>query len=57
MTGHLLEDEKILKTTHIAIGANYDYDANALIHLDCLIKTPDMWVDNKQVMKNGKLLL
>jgi len=57
MTGYLLEDEKILRTTHIAIGANYDHDANALIHLDCLIKIPDMWVDNKQIMKNGKLLL
>ena len=57
MTGNLLEDEKIIKTIHLAIGNNYDNDANALIHQDCLIIEPDMWVDGKQVMKKGKLSL
>ena len=55
MTGNLLEDEKLLKTVHIAIGSNYDFDANALIHQDCLIKEPDMWVDGRQIMKKGVL--
>jgi leucyl aminopeptidase (aminopeptidase T) len=57
MTGNMLEDEKLYKTVHIAIGANYDYDANALIHQDCLIKDPDLWVDGKRIMKKGNLLL
>ncbi|HTX44484.1 MAG TPA: aminopeptidase [Methanocella sp.] len=57
MTGNLLEDEKVGKTVHFAIGANYDNDANALIHQDCLVLRPSMWVDNRQIMKEGKLLI
>ena len=57
MTGNLLEDEKLGKTVHFAIGANYDNDANALIHQDCLVLNPSMWVDNRQIMKDGKLLV
>lgn len=57
MTGNLLEDEKLGKTVHFAIGANYDNDANALIHQDCLVMNPSMWVDNKQIMKDGKILV
>jgi leucyl aminopeptidase (aminopeptidase T) len=40
MTGNLLEDEKLFKTCHFAIGQNYDEDAPALIHLDGLVKDP-----------------
>lgn len=57
MSGNLLEDEKVSKTVHFAIGSNYDYDANAMIHLDCLVMTPDMWVDGRQIMKKGVLKL
>ncbi len=56
MTGNLLEDEKVGKTVHFAIGSNYDYDAEAMIHQDCLVMRPSMWVDGKQIMKNGDLL-
>jgi leucyl aminopeptidase (aminopeptidase T) len=57
MTGNLLEDEKVGKTVHFAIGSNYDMDANAMIHQDCLVLRPSMWADNKQIMKDGKLLV
>lgn len=57
MTGNLLEDEKLGKTVHFAIGANYDNDANALIHQDCLVMNPSMWVDSKLIMKDGKILV
>ena len=57
MTGNLLEDEKVGKTVHFAIGANYDNDANAMIHQDCLVLRPSMWVDDRQIMKDGKLLV
>jgi aminopeptidase len=57
MTGNLLEDEKVGKTVHFAIGSNYDNDANAMIHQDCLVLRPSMWADNKQIMKDGKLLV
>lgn len=40
VTGNMLEDEKILGTCHFAIGANYDDDAEAFIHLDCLVQKP-----------------
>ncbi len=38
--GTMLEDEKVMGTVHFAIGANYDEDAPALIHLDGLVKDP-----------------
>ncbi|MFP4364655.1 MAG: aminopeptidase [Spirochaetia bacterium] len=38
--GNMLVDEKAYKTCHVAIGANYDKDAPALIHLDGLITEP-----------------
>lgn len=57
MTGTLLEDEKLGRTVHFAIGSNFDQDAEAMIHLDGLVMRPDMWVDGKQVMKNGDLML
>lgn len=57
MVCQLLEDEKVGKTVHFAIGTNYDNDANALIHQDCLVLRPSLWVDGKQIMKDGELLL
>lgn len=56
MCGNLMEDEKLLRTVHLAIGMDYDGLANAFIHLDCLVKDPSMWVDGKQVMKDGDIL-
>lgn len=38
--GNMLLDEKAYNTCHIAIGSNYDDDANSLIHLDCVCKNP-----------------
>ncbi|MCE5257286.1 MAG: aminopeptidase [Spirochaetaceae bacterium] len=40
--GNMLEDEKVYGTCHFAIGANYDDDAPALIHLDGLVRRPTM---------------
>jgi len=53
ITGNMLEDEKAYHTCHIAIGANYDGDANALIHLDGLVKEPSMTA----IMPNGEEVL
>ena len=38
--GNVLEDEKVFRTCHIAIGSNYDDDAPALIHYDGIINEP-----------------
>ena len=57
MTGNLLEDEKLLKTVHFAIGSNFDNDASAMIHLDGLVMNPDLWVDGKQILRNGDIII
>lgn len=57
MIGNMLEDEKVGRTVHFAIGMNYDNDANAFIHQDCLVKEPSVWVDDKQIMKDGVILV
>jgi leucyl aminopeptidase (aminopeptidase T) len=40
--GNMLGDEKAYRTIHIAVGSNYDEDAKALIHCDCLVKEPTL---------------
>lgn len=59
VTGNMLEDEKILGTCHIAIGSNYDDDAEAFIHLDCIVKSPTITAlsrsgREKVIMRKGK---
>jgi aminopeptidase len=61
IVGNMLEDEKVFKTCHIAIGSNYDEDAKALIHLDGLVLNPTIEVRDARgrptlVMKKGHLL-
>ncbi|MEM3397202.1 MAG: aminopeptidase [Thermoplasmata archaeon] len=59
ISGNMLEDEKVYGTCHLAIGANYDEDAPALNHYDCLIKKPTICLLRKgewiPIMKNGVL--
>lgn len=62
IVGNMLEDEKVYSTCHLAIGSNYDEDARAMIHLDCLVKSPtiELLYQNKArrtVMDGGKLTL
>ncbi len=57
ISGNLIEDEKVVGTAHFAIGYNYDNDAEAFIHQDCLVMRPSIWVDGKQIMRDGKILL
>ncbi len=61
VTGKMLEDEKIAGTCHFAIGANYDRDAEAFIHLDCIVKSPTIAVMSKsgrwkEIMRRGRIL-
>lgn len=60
IVGNMLEDEKVYSTCHIAIGANYDDDAKAIIHLDGLIKRPTIVARaadgaETEIMVDGKL--
>jgi leucyl aminopeptidase (aminopeptidase T) len=55
--GNVLEDEKVLGTVHFAIGSNYDQDALALIHSDCIVKNPTITIDQKSIITKGKMLI
>ncbi|HUX21334.1 MAG TPA: peptidase M17 [Spirochaetia bacterium] len=61
ITGNMLEDEKVYRTCHIAIGRNYDEDAPALIHLDGLIREPTITTflasgERRVILKDGELV-
>ncbi len=61
IVGNMLEDEKAFRTCHIAIGSNYDLDAEALTHLDGLIREPTITVRyssgrERVLVKDGTLL-
>lgn len=59
LSGLILEDEKVMGTVHFALGNNISMggSVNVGIHLDGVIKKPSFWLDGKQMMKDGKLLV
>ncbi|MFP4529266.1 MAG: aminopeptidase [Candidatus Kapaibacterium sp.] len=59
ISGEILEDEKALGTVHFAFGNNLSMGGkiNVPIHIDGVIRDPDVFVDNEQIMKNGKLTI
>ena len=59
LSGLLLEDEKVLGTIHIALGDNKSMGGkiNVPVHLDGVIKKPNVYFDEKIIMDSGKLLL
>lgn len=59
LSGVLLEDEKVMGTIHIALGNNKSMggSVNVPIHLDGVVKKPTVYLDNKLLMKEGKLLV
>jgi leucyl aminopeptidase (aminopeptidase T) len=59
ITGNILEDEKVFGTCHIALGNNSGFGGkvDVPIHLDGIIKNPIIYVDNKKIMDDGKLIV
>jgi leucyl aminopeptidase (aminopeptidase T) len=57
MVNNMLEDEKVGRTCHFAIGFNYDNDGPAMIHQDCLVKNPSIWVDDNQILRDGDIVV
>ncbi len=59
LVGNILEDEKAAGTVHIAFGDNLGFGGNnsAEIHIDCLIKKPTLYLDDKMIIDNGNILL
>lgn len=57
--GFMLTDEKIMSTVHIAIGENRMMGGknNSDLHWDLLMIEPDLYMDNKPIMKQGAFLL
>ena len=62
IVANMLEDEKVYGTCHFAVGSNYDGDADALIHLDGLVKSPTIVLhgprpdDERTIMADGRLV-
>ena len=59
VTGIVLEDEKVFGTCHLALGKDdaFGGKVNVPIHVDGIIKNPTIKIDNKTIMKNGKLVI
>ena len=57
--GHIREDVKVFGTCHIALGNNSGFGGkvDVPIHLDGIIKNPTIYVDNKKIMDDGKLIV
>jgi len=61
IVANMLEDEKVYGTCHFAVGSNYDSDAEAMIHLDGLVKSPTITAMTrsgaaKALMVDGRLV-
>jgi leucyl aminopeptidase (aminopeptidase T) len=62
IVGNMLEDEKVFRTCHIAVGSNYDDDAKALIHLDGLVKRPNIETRDaggrrRTIIRDGRIVI
>ena len=52
------EDEKAYGTCHIALGNNIGFGGkvDVPLHIDCVIKKPTIFLDDKIIMKKGRLV-
>ena len=59
LTGNILEDEKILGTTHIAFGASAGIGGTVTVpvHLDVVVLEPSLRIGDTQVLDAGRWLL
>lgn len=59
LIGNLAEDKKLAGTVHFAIGDNESLGGSIKsdIHLDGVIRTPTVWIDDDDVVSDGKLLV
>ena len=59
VTGVILEDEKIYGTVHIALGSNDTFGGTvaAGIHVDGIITRPELSLDGRVLVKDGKALI
>jgi leucyl aminopeptidase (aminopeptidase T) len=58
ITGVVLEDEKVYGTIHVAFGSNNTFGGivAAGVHIDAVVMKPDVYIDDKLIMRTGELL-
>jgi leucyl aminopeptidase (aminopeptidase T) len=58
LSGVVLEDEKVLGTAHFALGNNISFGgtSDVPIHLDGVLRFPNVRVDGRPIMVNGHLV-
>jgi leucyl aminopeptidase (aminopeptidase T) len=59
ISGEILEDEKVLGTIHFAFGNNVSFGGtnNVPLHIDGLVTKPNVYLDDKKILEDGKLLI
>ncbi len=59
LLGNVLEDEKRLGTCYFAVGDNTSLGGSAAvgIHIPGVLKSASVWLDDTQIIGNGKLLM
>jgi aminopeptidase len=59
LTGVILEDEKVMGTIHIAFGDNKSMGGSVGVasHLDGLVTRPTVWFDDREILRDGRLLI
>jgi len=57
LTGVTLEDEKIYGTIHIAFGSNDTFGGTvaAGVHLDAVVLEPELYLDDRLVVGQGRV--
>lgn len=58
-TGEMLNDEGVNGTIHIGIGtsASLGGSVQAKTHFDAVIRSPSVWFDDEQVLREGQILV
>ena len=59
VVGNILEDEKVLGTVHVALGANASFGGRVQVgcHVDGVLFSPSVWVDGDPIVLAGRLLV
>jgi leucyl aminopeptidase (aminopeptidase T) len=59
LIGNVLEDEKVYGTVHIAFGSNATFGGRvqAGIHVDGVMLKPTLYLDDRLVVDNGKIIV
>jgi aminopeptidase len=59
LSGVILEDEKVYGTVHIAFGTNTSFGGTvkADCHMDGIILKPDLYIDDRLIIKQGKFMI